>query len=171
MQVFPLRDGLTPDEFECKGRRRSPWYTKAELSNRADSETPRRLPHAEYVLHRPGYSQRKISYWVKDGSGTIYAEGSIAATRLDLDCWIKTLPQPWTAAMEATVFTGWIYDHLKPHATALKVAHPLMLRAIPFATVSPCPYKDPLGGSRTEEDECALEQIKHPQAAKSRLKQ
>jgi len=27
------------------------------------------------------------------------------------------------------MFTGWIYDHLKPHAAALKVAHPLMLRA------------------------------------------
>jgi hypothetical protein len=31
--------------------------------------------------------------------------------------------------MEATLFTGWIYDHLKPHAAAVKVAHPLMLRA------------------------------------------
>jgi len=28
--------------------------------------------------------------------------------------------------MEATMFTGWIYDHLRPHAAALKVAHPLM---------------------------------------------
>jgi hypothetical protein len=35
--------------------------------------------------------------------------------------------------MEATVFTGWIYDHLLPHAAALKVAHPLMLRAIAAA--------------------------------------
>ena len=42
-------------------------------------------------------------------------------------------PQPWPAAMEATVFTGWIYDHLQPHAAALKVAHPLMLRAIAAA--------------------------------------
>src|SRR2546428_627959 len=33
------------DEFECIGRRRSAWCTKAELSDRADSETPRRLPH------------------------------------------------------------------------------------------------------------------------------
>jgi hypothetical protein len=33
-------------------------------------------------------------------------------TRFHLDQWMKTLPQPWTAAMEATVFTGWIYDHL-----------------------------------------------------------
>jgi len=39
----------------------------------------------------------------------------------------------WSAALEATMFTGWIYDHLKPHAAALKVAHPLMLRAIAAA--------------------------------------
>jgi len=32
--------------------------------------------------------------------------------------------------MEATIFTGWIYDHLKPYAAAVKVAHPLMLKAI-----------------------------------------
>jgi len=77
--------------------------------------------------------KKTISYCVKDGSGKIHAEGAIGATRLDLDHWMKTLPQPWTAAMEATVFTGWIYDYLRPHAAALKVAHPLMLRAIAAA--------------------------------------
>ena len=77
--------------------------------------------------------KRTISYCVKDASGRVYAEGSLPATRFDLDRWMKTLPQPWTAAMEATVFTGWIYDHLQPHAAALKVAHPLMLRAIAAA--------------------------------------
>ena len=35
--------------------------------------------------------------------------------------------------MEATIFTGWIYDHLLPHAEKVKVAHPLMLRAIAAA--------------------------------------
>ena len=77
--------------------------------------------------------KRKISYCVKDGSGRIHAEGSISATRLELDHWMRSLPQPWSAAMEATMFTGWIYDHLKPHASTLKVAHPLMLRAIAVA--------------------------------------
>ena len=77
--------------------------------------------------------KRSISYCVKDGGGKIHAEGTIPATRFDLDRWMRTLPQPWTAAMEATVFTGWIYDHLLPHAAALKVAHPLMLRAIAAA--------------------------------------
>jgi len=46
---------------------------------------------------------------------------------------MKTLPQPWTAAMEATVFTGWIYDYLLPRAASLKVGHPLMPRAIAAA--------------------------------------
>ena len=77
--------------------------------------------------------KRKISYCVKDSSGKVHSEGSLPATRFDLDCWMKTLPEPWSAAMEATMFTGWIYDHLKPHASALKVAHPLMLRAIAAA--------------------------------------
>ena len=77
--------------------------------------------------------KQKISYCVKDSSGCIHSDGWIPATRHDLDCWMKNLPRPWSAAMEATMFTSWIYDHLKPHATALKVAHPLMLRAIAAA--------------------------------------
>jgi len=66
-------------------------------------------------------------------SGQVHREGQIGATRRELDGWMKTLPQPWTAAMEATIFTGWIYDHLLPHARQVKVAHPLMLRAIAAA--------------------------------------
>ncbi len=32
--------------------------------------------------------------------------------------------------MKATMFTGWIYDFLKPYSLGLKVAHPEMLKAI-----------------------------------------
>ena len=35
--------------------------------------------------------------------------------------------------MEATLFTGWVYDSLKPYAVELKVAHPAMLKAITAA--------------------------------------
>ena len=56
------------------------------------------------------------------------SEGTVPATRTELTKWMRTLPAPWTVAMEATMFTGWIYDHLLPHAAAVKVAHPLMLR-------------------------------------------
>ena len=77
--------------------------------------------------------KKTISYCVKDVSGRIQQEGKVGSTRRELDYWMKTLPQPWTVAMEATIFSGWIYDHLLPHATQIKVAHPLMLRAIAAA--------------------------------------
>src|ERR1700722_19923719 len=73
--------------------------------------------------------KRSISYCVKDGGGKIHAGGAIPAPRFDLDRWMRRVPPPRTAAMVATVFTGWIYDHLLPHAAALKVANPRMLRA------------------------------------------
>ena len=60
--------------------------------------------------------KKTISYCVKDAAGKIHSEGKIGSTRRELDAWIKTLPQPRTIAMEATIFTGWIYDHLLPHA-------------------------------------------------------
>ena len=77
--------------------------------------------------------KKTISYCVKDASGRVHQEGKINATRLELDAWMKTLPQPWTAAMEATIFPGWIFDYLLAHAAAVKVAHPVMLRAIAAA--------------------------------------
>ena len=75
-------------------------------------------------------NKKTISYCVKDRGGAMHSEGSVPATRYDLDRWMNTLPQPWSAAMEARLFIGRIYDCLKPPAAALKVAHPLMLRAI-----------------------------------------
>jgi transposase len=77
--------------------------------------------------------KKTISYCVKDAAGRVHQEGKIGSTRRELDSWIKTLPQPRMIAMEATIFTGWIYDHLLPHADKVKVAHPLMLRAIAAA--------------------------------------
>jgi transposase len=77
--------------------------------------------------------KKTISYCVKDASGQVHQEGKIGATRRELERWIETLPQPRIIAVEATIFTGWIYDHLLPHAKQVKVAHPLMLRAIAAA--------------------------------------
>src|SRR3954471_10736522 len=48
--------------------------------------------------------KKTISYCVKDVSGRIQQQGAIPATRTDLDSWVKTLPPPWTVAMEATIF-------------------------------------------------------------------
>src|SRR6516164_8672290 len=77
--------------------------------------------------------KKTISYCVKDAAGCVHREGKIGSSRRELDAWIGTLPQPRMMAMEATIFTGWIYDYLLPHAEKVKVAHPLMLRAIAAA--------------------------------------
>jgi transposase len=77
--------------------------------------------------------KKTISYCIKTADGRVHREGKLGASRNELDCWMKTLPQPWSAAMEATIFTGWIYDHMLPHAAQVKVAHPVMLRAIAAA--------------------------------------
>jgi transposase len=77
--------------------------------------------------------KKTISYCVKDAAGCVHSEGKIGSTRCELDGWVRTLPEPRMMAMEATIFTGWIYDHLLAHADQVKVAHPLMLRAIAAA--------------------------------------
>jgi hypothetical protein len=66
--------------------------------------------------------KKTISFCVKDAAGRVHQEGKVAATRRHLDSWVRTLPQPRMIAMEATIFTGWIYDHLLPHAESVKVA-------------------------------------------------
>lgn len=74
-----------------------------------------------------------IAYCIKTVSGVIVSRGTVVATRSALLEWVESLPQPWVAAMEATMFTGWVYDFLKPHAKELIVAHPEMLKAITAA--------------------------------------
>lgn len=77
--------------------------------------------------------KKMISYCIKELGGRLVEQGVIAADRKAVGEWVKSLPGPWIGAMEATIFTGWIYDFLIPHAVAVKVAHPEMLKAITAA--------------------------------------
>jgi transposase len=77
--------------------------------------------------------KKTISYCIKAIDGALIGQGKVDAERKSLGEWAKGLPGPWVGAMEATIFTGWVYDFLKPHALSLKVAHPEMLKAITAA--------------------------------------
>jgi transposase len=77
--------------------------------------------------------KKAISYCIKLVDGSIVRQGEIAAERVAIREWLSEIPGTWKGAMEATMFTGWVYDFLKPHALELKVAHPEMLRAITAA--------------------------------------
>jgi len=74
-----------------------------------------------------------IAFCIKTVSGHVIKRGTVSATRQALNAWLEDLPHPWMVAMEATLFTGWIYDFLKPYAHEIKVAHPEMLKAITAA--------------------------------------
>lgn len=77
--------------------------------------------------------KKTIAYCIKTVSGQFVQQGQISANRKALLKWLDERKIPWSAAMEATMFSGWIYDFLKPHAVELKVAHPEMLKAITAA--------------------------------------
>ncbi len=83
------------------------------------------IDYIGFDLHK-----KTVVYCAKSADGTIRDQGSITATRTDLRHWAEQRPRRWSGAMEATLFTGWVYDTLKPYAVQLEVAHPAMLKAI-----------------------------------------
>jgi transposase len=84
------------------------------------------------VNHYIGFDVHKksISYCVKAADGTILEEGKLPATRAILREWANKRTVAWHGAMEATLFSGWIYDTLKPFAGKLQMGHPAMMKAI-----------------------------------------
>mgnify|MGYP000616215243 CR=1 FL=1 len=86
-------------------------------------------------MHYIGFDIHKktIAFCEKEVDGTIFVQDTIPSTRNALKIWASQRTCSWVGAMEATMFTGWIYDFLLPHAAELKVAHPAMLKALAVA--------------------------------------
>jgi transposase len=84
------------------------------------------------VNHYIGFDVHKktINYCVKMADGQIVEEGKLRATHDALRQWASRRREPWCGAMEATLFSGWIYDTLKPFAAELQIGHPAMMKAI-----------------------------------------
>src|SRR3979490_1407190 len=99
---------------------REPW---GQLQNPTKGEPMNSMHYVGLDIHK-----KSISSCVRQADGTIVQESTIAATHQALDRWMEQLPQPWVAGMEATMFTGWIYDHLNSRGAITKVGHPAMPR-------------------------------------------
>jgi transposase len=84
------------------------------------------------ISHYIGFDVHKksISYCVKTAEGRIVEEGKLRARRQVLREWAQKRTEPWHGAMEATLFSAWIYDTLKPFAARLQMGNPSMMKAI-----------------------------------------
>jgi transposase len=87
------------------------------------------------VTHYIGFDVHKkhINFCSKTGDGEVQSEGRLLSQRAVLRQWAAQQTELWHGAMEATVFSGWIYDTLKPFAARLEMAHPAMVKAITAA--------------------------------------
>jgi len=71
-----------------------------------------------------------VAFCVKTADGNIVAEGTVKSTRAELDQWVKTVPEPWVGGMESTLFSHWIYYHLKQRGAELQMGHAARMKAI-----------------------------------------
>ena len=77
--------------------------------------------------------KRTVAFCEKRADGRTVAAGSFPARREGVRRWVAQRETPWIGGMEATLFTGYVYDLLSPHAAELQVGHPLKLKAISCA--------------------------------------
>jgi transposase len=74
--------------------------------------------------------KKTITYTIKTPDGALIEQARLPAQRAALRQWAGGLERPFVAALEATMFSGWVWDELQPHAQELQLAHPQQLEAI-----------------------------------------
>ena len=83
-------------------------------------------------MHYAGLDIHKktISVAVKDQMGNILQQKKVKSRKHEIIGWAQNAPQPLSVVMEATLFTGWIYDLLLHYVDEITVANPVMLSYI-----------------------------------------
>jgi len=74
--------------------------------------------------------KRSVAFCEKSVTGQTVAHGTIAARRQELVGFALSRARPWVGGLEATLFSGWVYDVLVPYAVELHVGHPKRLKAL-----------------------------------------
>lgn len=77
--------------------------------------------------------KRTVAFCEKLADGQIVAAGSFGTGKAAIAAWASERTRPWVGAMEATLFTGYLYDALSPHAIEIQVGHPARIKAISTA--------------------------------------
>src|SRR5258708_1137242 len=96
---------------------------KRRLNNHTQQNPMNVTPHLGFDVPK-----KNGNFCAKTANGEIIEEGKLPAQRAVLRQWATTRQQPWRGAMEATLFSAWIYDTLKPYGERLEMAHPARLK-------------------------------------------
>jgi len=74
--------------------------------------------------------KRSMAYCEKTVTGKVADRGTIGARPRDLAAFARSRHRPFVVGMEATLFSGWVYDVLLPYALEVHVGHPTRLKAL-----------------------------------------
>ena len=75
--------------------------------------------------------KKTIAICAMDSRGNIVHRTTIRSRREDLKAWLShDAPPRWKGGMEATLFTGWVYDTIKEYNDDIVVGNPQMLTYI-----------------------------------------
>lgn len=77
--------------------------------------------------------KKSISFCAELNDGTIVGQGVIKSTREAMRQWAEGYPAPWIGGMEATLFSGHVYDTLCEYSIELHVGEPAKLKAVSWA--------------------------------------
>lgn len=72
--------------------------------------------------------KKTIWYCTKNAEGEIVREGRFAATIEGIEEWCRSQKTEWVALMEATMFSHWIFDTMKPYAVEVRIGHPAAMK-------------------------------------------
>lgn len=74
--------------------------------------------------------KKVVAYCIKKSNGEKVDEGKLCSRPEVLHHWASNMNVPWIGGMEATMFSYWIYELLKPYSVELLVGNPMELEAI-----------------------------------------
>jgi transposase len=89
--------------------------------------------HLHYHFIGLDVHKKTVAFCEMRADGQMIASGTFKTTRTAIAQWAAQRTQPWIGAMEATLFTGYLYDMLTPHAVEIQVGHPARIKAISTA--------------------------------------
>lgn len=89
--------------------------------------------HSPYHYIGLDIHKQSVSFCEKRADGKTLSSGSFSTRRQAVAQWASQRAHPWLGAMEATLFSGYLYDMLTPHAVEIQVGHPAQIKAISAA--------------------------------------